>query len=289
VTLRRAALFALLATEAAGAQSWRTLEVSRQLRDSAEHRVKVQYAVGRLRLEPSADPVLFSMQLRYDEERMRPVHEYTPASRRLVLGVDAEGTRWGRIRRDRDYGEMRLVLSDAVPMDLELKLGAAEARVDAGGLALTRLGIETGAADAVLDFSKPNRAEMRRLDLKLGAASFVITNLGNANVSAVTVEGGVGSVDLDFGGAIQRDVSVDANVALGKLTLHLPRDVGVRVEVLLHAELVQTTDHPDVGVIVLAIGDVLAVERGPVQHRSLVDHGSSCTMPVDQRSSRVGA
>lgn len=231
MTLRRVALIALLASEAAGAQSWRTLEVSRQLRDSAEHRVKVQYAVGRFRLESTSDPVLFSMQLRYDEERMRPVHDYSQGSRRLVLGVEGESTRWRRVRRDRDHGEMRLVLSDAVPMELELNLGAAEARVDAGGLALTRLRIETGAADAVLDFSKPNRAEMRRLDLALGAASFVITNLGNANVSAITVEGGVGSVDLDFGGVIQRDVSVDANVALGKLTLHLPRDVGVRVEV----------------------------------------------------------
>lgn len=229
--LSRATLLVLVAAEAAGAQTWRTMEVSRQLRDTTEHRVRVQYAAGRFSMQPTNDPVLFSMHLRYDEERMHPVHEYHPESRRVVLGVDGEG-RWTRYRRDREHTELRLSLSNALPLDLELHLGAAEARVDAGGLALTRLRVETGAADVVLDFSTPNRTEMRRLDLRLGAASFVLTNIGNANVSAITVEGGVGSVDLDFGGgALQRDVSVDANVALGKLTLHLPEDVGVRVQV----------------------------------------------------------
>jgi predicted membrane protein len=38
-------------------------------------------------------------------------------------------------------------------------------------------------------------------------------------------------VELDFGGQWTQDMSVDADLALGKLTLHVPRDVGVRVEV----------------------------------------------------------
>jgi hypothetical protein len=41
----------------------------------------------------------------------------------------------------------------------------------------------------------------------------------------------VGSVDLDFGGDIATDVDVEANVALGKLALHLPPNVGIRVEI----------------------------------------------------------
>lgn len=231
MTVGRFAFLALFASEVAGAQSWRTLDVSRQLRDSAEHTVRVHYDAGRFTMKPTSDPVLFSMQLRYNEDHVRPMHEYDAESRRLILGVEGETDSWTRYRRDRAQAEMRLALSTAVPMELDLELGAAEVRVNAGGLSLSRLRIETGAADAVLDFSEPNKTEMRRLDLKLGAASFVMTHLGNANVGTITVEGGVGSVDLDFGGAIQRDVSVDANVALGKLTLHLPDSVGVRVEV----------------------------------------------------------
>ena len=213
------------------AQSWRTVEVSRQLRDSSPHRIRVRYDAGKFSLRPASDPVLFSMYLRYDEDRMQPMHDYDASGRQITLGVEGDRTRWARVVSDRNQSEMRLGLSPSVPIDLELQLGATEARVDAGGLSLSNLRVETGAADAVLDFSAPNRATMRRLDIQLGAAGFVITNLGNANVSSIRVEGGVGSVDLDFGAAIQQDVTVDANVALGKLALHLPRDVGLRIEV----------------------------------------------------------
>lgn len=220
-----------IAASSATAQSWRTLDVSRQLRDSSEHRIRVRYAAGKFSLRPTADPVLFSMYVRYDEERMEPLHDYSAEGRTAPLGVRGESVRWTRYASDRNESEMRLGLAGAVPIDLELELGATQARVDAGGLTLSSLRIETGAADGVLDFSAPNKTSMRHLDLRLGAAGFVITNLGNANVSLIRVEGGVGSVDLDFGGAIQRDVTVDANVALGKLALHLPRDVGIRIEV----------------------------------------------------------
>ena len=230
-----------LLASTAGAQTWRSLDVSRQLHDTSEHRIRVQYAAGRFSLRSTTEPVLFTMQLRYDEERMRPVHEYDPVTRLATLGVEGDAGRWKSVRGSSGSSEMRLGLSTVVPLDLELRLGATEARVDAGGLSLNRLRVETGAADAVLDFSAPNRSKLRRLDVQLGAAGFVITNLGNANVEYISVAGGVGSVDLDFGGAITEDVTVEANVALGKFSLHLPRDVGVRVEV---KRLLASFDHP---------------------------------------------
>ena len=231
MVLTRAALLVVVVSTASEAQTWRTLDDSRQLRDTSEHHIKVRYSAGRFTMRPTSEPVLFSMQLRYDDERTRPVHEYDPVARSVTLGVDGQNIRLARHFNDKNSGEMRLGLSNAVPLDLDLELGATQARVDAGGLALNNLRVETGAADAVLDFSAPNRSRMRHLDVNLGAASFAITNLGNANVSAIRVDGGVGSVDLDFGGAIQQDVTVDANVALGKLTLHVPQNVGIRVEI----------------------------------------------------------
>ena len=237
----RAALLVVVASTASPAQTWRTLDVSRQLRDTSEHHIRVRYAAGKFTMRPTSEPVLFTMQLRYDDERTRPVHDYDPVARSATLGVDGQTIRLARHFSDRNSGEMRLGLSSAVPLDLELELGATQARVDAGGLSLNNLRVETGAADAVLDFSAPNKSRMRHLDVNLGAAGFTITNLGYANVSAIRVDGGVGSVDLDFGGAIREDVTIDANMALGKLTLHLPQDAGIRVEV---QRLLASFDHP---------------------------------------------
>jgi hypothetical protein len=229
-TYRRTLALVLLAVPA-GAQSWKSLDVSRQLRDTTEHTIRVRYPVGRISVRSTKDPVIYAMHLRYDEDRMYPLHRYDADLHRLTVGFEGDEHRWNTSRRNMDESEMQLELSDAVPLDLDLQIGAAEARLNVGGLAVTRMRLETGAADARLDFSERNKTEMRRLDIQLGAAGFVIRNLGNARVSDIRVEGGVGKVDLDFGGKIENDVRVDANVALGKLYLRLPRDVGVRVEV----------------------------------------------------------
>lgn len=240
-TLACALALSALSAELAAAQSWRTIDVSRQLQDSSEWSVRVRYPVGRIFVRSTTDPVLYSMQLRYDENRMRPLHRYDSVARRVTLGYEGDDFSGRKVRRNYDQTELNLVLTDAAPLDLVLEIGAAEARLDVGGLALSRLRVETGAADARLDFSSPNKTRMSRLDVQLGAAGFVIRNLGNARVSDIRVEGGVGKVDLDFGGVIEEDVSVDANVAIGKLVLRLPRNVGIRVEL---QKVLAGFDHP---------------------------------------------
>jgi hypothetical protein len=213
------------------AQSWRTVESTRQLHDSAAHTVRVHYAAGRVDISPTSAPVLYSMTLRYDEATVTPLHRYDAGGRVLTLGAESQSKHFTRGMDDQGKGEMRLALSRVVPMDLQLELGATKAMLDLGGLQLTGLRLESGASETVLDFSSPNQLKMGTLDVDVGAASFEARNLGNANASNVRVHGGVGSVELDFGGEWSQDMNVDVNLALGKLTLHLPRDVGVRMEV----------------------------------------------------------
>ena len=212
------------------AQAWRTLESSRQLRDSAEHHVRIQYGAGRVDLSGTDEPVLYAMTVRYDEATGTPLHHYDAAERTLTLGVQSEA-RLSRNMKERTKGELRLSLSRAVPMDLELMLGATKATLDLGGLNLLALHLDSGASELHLDFSAANAGRMRSMDVQVGAASFEARNLANANASTIRVRGGVGAVDLDFGGQWSQDIGIEAEVALGKLTLHVPRDVGVRVEV----------------------------------------------------------
>jgi len=219
------------AWQSAPAQSWRTVESARQLRDSGEHRVRVRYGAGRIDIASTTAPVLYAMTLRYDESTSTPLHSYDPAARILTVGVDGQSEHFNHNLGDKSRGEMRLSLSPRVPVDLSLDLGATKATLDLGGLNLTGLQLESGASETVVDFSSPNQGRMQSLDVDVGAASFEARNLANANAAKVRVHGGVGGVELDFGGQWQQDMTVDVDLALGKLTLHVPRDVGVRVEV----------------------------------------------------------
>lgn len=219
------------AWQSASAQSWRTVESARQLRDSGEHKVRVRYGAGRIDIAATTSPVLYAMTLRYDESTSTPLHSYDAAARILTVGVDGQSERFNHNLGDKSKGEMRLSLSGSVPVDLSLDLGATKATLDLGGLNLTGLQLGSGASETVVDFSSPNRGRMQSLDVDVGAASFEARNLANANAAKVRVHGGVGGVELDFGGQWQQDMAVNVDLALGKLTLHVPRDVGVRVEV----------------------------------------------------------
>src|SRR5207247_1803601 len=59
---------------------------------------------------------------------------------------------------------------------------------------------------------------------------FTARQLANANADQIRIRGGVGGIDLDFGGTWTRDLTVTTRLMLGKLTLRVPPDVGVKVD-----------------------------------------------------------
>ena len=182
----------LLAAHAQGDARWRSLDVSRQLRDTAAQRIKVQYGAGRVDVRGTDAALLYDMHLRYDEQRAAPLHRYDAEQRSTLLGLEprsvnsrvSSGTR-------SESGELRLLLPRAVPLDLDLEFGGTEAMLELGGLALQSVRLECGATDATLGFTAPNRTHMRELNVDVGAASFTALHLGNANADQIRVRGGI--------------------------------------------------------------------------------------------------
>jgi hypothetical protein len=230
-------LVAVLALPALGARAqaapWRTVEMSRQLRDTLLERIHVQYGAGKLEVRGTSDPLLYALRLRYDESRAVPLHRYDAEQRSAVLGLESLG-RGLRVSSSGDAdesGELKLALPNRVPLELDFELGGTQSLLDLGGLALRSLRLECGATDAKLLFSTPNRVSMRDMEIDVGAADFFALHLANANADQIRVRGGVGVVDLEFGGTWTRDMNVTTRLAVGKLILRIPTDVGVRLEI----------------------------------------------------------
>jgi len=223
---RRLALAAaaLLAAAPAGAQDRRTVEFTRQLRDTLPLEVVVDHGVGKVVLHGADQPLLYQAQLAYDPRRSEPVYDFDAAARRLRIGARRPGDGSG------GAPELRLDLARTVPVALTVNMGTAAADLDLGGMRLTRLAVESGASDAVLHFDAPNRVPMERLDLDVGAASLRARGLGNARARDVRVRMNVGSAELDFDGEWSADVALQLQITLGKVVLRVPDDVGVRVE-----------------------------------------------------------
>ncbi len=126
--------------------------------------------------------------------------------------------------------EWQLVFSKRYPMELSMEIGACEADFDLGGIPLTDLDLDIGAASARIDFSTPNPQRLRELAVDVGASSCEITNLGNANVERFTFQCGAASCQLDFRGEFHGATELILDVGVGSADVILPKDIGVRVE-----------------------------------------------------------
>ncbi|MEW5927434.1 MAG: toast rack family protein [Gemmatimonadota bacterium] len=234
----RSALLGLAVAAAAGcgsadpseAQSWRTVNSSRQVLNEKALDVEVEYGAGRLVVTPADRPLLYEFQMRYDESQTTPVTEYDRERGTLRLGMRSRDRERGiRVNRVREESRADLHLSREVPMDLGLEFGAGEADIDLGGLSLRSLRVATGASDTRIGFRAPNRIPAEEVRLEAGAASFEVTGLGNTRAQRFTFKGGVGETVLDFSGAWDRNATAEVSMGIGSLTLRFPRDLGVRI------------------------------------------------------------
>ena len=78
-------------------------------------------------------------------------------------------------------------------------------------------------------FSQPNRSRCRTVEVTAGAAEVTMLGLGNSRCDRIEFEGGMGKVTLDFSGRWSTSTRAAVKMALGELTLRLPRSVGVRL------------------------------------------------------------
>jgi hypothetical protein len=209
------------------AQSWRTVTMSRQLEGAGgDVRVNVEYGAGRFRLGSTEERLLYSMELRYDEDRFEPVASYS--GNRLRLGVESLGHDID-IRDGDDTGELDLRLARGVPLALDLEFGAVRADLDLGGLSMTSLDVSTGASESILDISEPNPLALGTARFEVGAAEFTARNLGNLNAERLVFEAGVGSVTLGLDGRWRRDARMSIKMGLGSLELRVPEGLGVEL------------------------------------------------------------
>lgn len=238
-------LAALAAAAPLPAQQWLQMTTARQSDGVSRMDLRVEYAAGHLEIGPAEEGLLYQARLRYRGDSFRPLRSYEldDGAARVRLGLQGRDggeelhLDW-RDLRDLDLGELDEGAGDgrldvgigrSVPTTLEVRVGAAEAEMELGGLPLTGLSLETGASETTIRFDAPNPVEMDRMEIRSGAAEIELLELANAAAREIRVEGAVGDVTLDFTGAWRRDVEASVKLGLGSLHLRIPADVGVRL------------------------------------------------------------
>lgn len=125
--------------------------------------------------------------------------------------------------KDKDTVDLRL--SNSVPVSLDMAFGVCDAIVDLGGMEISDASFATGVCSFDLNFSTPNKIDCDNVSIKTGVSSVTIENLSNAHASSVDLNGGLGSMKIDFGGKLVRDCTTRIKTGLGSVDIAIPSDI----------------------------------------------------------------
>jgi len=222
-------LAALLGAGSAHAQELKQYTSGRQFHGEVQLNARIEFGGGSLDVAAGDPGSLYAMRLAYDTERFRPVSRWNATDGAVTLGVASPDRGSIGVSGTNLHQTAAIRFSPQVDLDLSLSLGAAISTIDLGGLRLSSVILETGASQTDVTFSKANAIRCTSAVFRSGAAALTVAGLGNSHCDRVTFEGGMGSVVLDYSGRWTGDAELAATMAVGGLTLRIPRDVGVRI------------------------------------------------------------
>lgn len=199
---------------------------------------------------PEVDPVTLVLTLKAPGD----VTACAGTGDRLLAGTlecDAPGcspaveTRGGEVRfthpegwridsllgRDR-VNRLSLELGTSRPYGLQIKGGIGHASYEFGGLPITELLMQAGAAESSISFARPVLTPMSTLKVLAGAGSLRLDGLLNASAERFEIKGAAGSARLHFtGDGLNRDARAEVTAAVGSCTILVAADVPTRVKV----------------------------------------------------------
>lgn len=180
--------------------------------------VTVRMGAGELRISGGAAS-LMDAEFTTSVERWMPEPAYRVVGGRgdlKVLQGKGHTLFFGNRRNDWD-----LRLTGALPIDLNVDLGAGESRLDLRGIDLASLEIDMGVGELNLDLPGPRTKDLEvRIDGGVGSARITLPNEVGVRVE---VDGGIGSVTAR---GLVKDGHRYTNEAFGKT----PFGIRIRVE-----------------------------------------------------------
>ncbi len=220
----------LLAVASATVQAGRKEHISESIDAEGARRIEatMDFAAGEFTISPDDINEVAQIEVDYDPRRVGCDIEYSVRGSTGRLSLESELNRKRNV--DSENNRWDIILSDRYPMSLDMEMAACDVNIDLGGLPLTELYLEIGAASGDIEFSSPNPRQMSEFKLEAGAASVQMWKLGNANFERFDFDGGAGSFELDFRGEYQDEAKIKIEIGLGSAELTFPDDIPIRIE-----------------------------------------------------------
>jgi hypothetical protein len=184
--------------------------------------VGLRMGAGELRVRGADQEPLLEASFEYNRDRNRPEVDYRLSGDKGILQV-----RHAR-RRGINFGTTRnrwdLNLSKAVPIDLDIDLGAGKSDIDLRGLKLQHVEIDMGVGEMILDLQGPHEKSFNvKIDGGVGSGKLTLPSEVGVRVK---VDGGIGSVNAH---GLTKQGGAYTNEAYGRspVTIEIDIDAGI--------------------------------------------------------------
>jgi hypothetical protein len=213
----------------------RTETQSVALEGATRAEVGLQMGAGELRVRAADQQALLEGSFEYNRDRLRPEIEYRRVEDKGILRIHHARRNtipFGRVRNRWD-----LSLNKAVPLDLDIDLGAGQSDIDLRGLKLQRVEIDMGVGEMNLDLRGLQTQSFRvKIDGGVGSGKIYLPSEVGVRIK---VDGGLGSVDAHGltkqGGAWVNEaygkspVTIDVDISAGVGSLDLRCEPSTRI------------------------------------------------------------
>jgi hypothetical protein len=192
-----------------------------ELGDAASVRVEINMGAGNLQVTGGADKLLES-DFVYNVSKLKPEVSYADGTL-VVEQPDTNGL--PALQGITDFrNEWALRLSNGVPMDLSVDLGAGTSNLKLAGLSLTRLDVRLGAGEYTIDLSGDWARDLD-VTVNAGAANIRVKLPENVGVR-VNVESGPNLIESS---GLTQDGNIYTNAAYGasEVTMQVDIEAGI--------------------------------------------------------------
>ncbi len=155
--------------------------------------------------------------------------------RNKSLEIDIDHHNWSMIKdgdsKNKDYAVIKIALPYKPDLDLQVELKAGKLDLQLGDLHVAGLRLKSWAGETRLDFQRPNRTELKTLDVDCKVGEVRLKHLGNANFTEADINGSIGEMTVDFTGDKIKRAMARLDLDIGATTVIVPEEVAVKMKV----------------------------------------------------------
>ncbi|MBN2357126.1 hypothetical protein JXO59_13495 [candidate division KSB1 bacterium] len=171
--------------------------------------------------------------IEYNKENCDLTVNYDNKDHELDISVDHDNIDIVKEKEEKKskYAIIRIDLPNRSEIDIDATIRAGQMELQLGDLKIRNLELNSWAGEGLIDFDRPNRMEINRLDIDFKIGKIEICHLGNARFKEADINSAIGELTVDFSGQAVDRAMARIDLEIGKTTLIVPEKIGVKMKV----------------------------------------------------------